>query len=150
MKQHAFLLTLILSASLLTGCGPVYQTRYTFQPPHNWHGRKCVNRCLAERSQCYSNCRVSNQMCRNSADMEALPSYLNYAHEQRKAGQPVYDNVNDFADKSGCYSNCGCASSYRECYENCGGIVTPYTVCTAFCPQPQPVTQNNLVPAGIR
>ncbi|PIZ04121.1 MAG: hypothetical protein COY58_05555 [Gammaproteobacteria bacterium CG_4_10_14_0_8_um_filter_38_16] len=129
-------LAVMTGVFLLSGCGPEYQTVYSYTPPHSWRGKKCVNRCLTKRTYCENTCRSQAQTCRTEAKLEALPAYLHYDHEQRNAGNPDYETVGDFADYSGCSDHCGCQSTYRACFENCGGSVFASTQCVAFCPKP--------------
>lgn len=120
---------------LLSGCGPVYETHYSYIPPRTWHGRECVNQCLTQRAFCRSQCATQKQACHAEADLEALPSYLSYEHQQRKSDNPDVETVSDFADYSACDTRCGCGSTYRACFSNCGGTVIANTICTAFCPK---------------
>jgi hypothetical protein len=134
MKLILTSIALVTAVITLSGCGPTYQTQYRYQTPSSWQGRNCVNQCLSQRTSCLTQCASQNQACRGMADLEALPAYANYAHNQQQAGLPAYQNVNDFANTSQCNSDCGCHNTYRDCFSNCGGVVTAYTVCTAFCP----------------
>lgn len=121
------------SIFLLSGCGPVYETHYNYVPPASWHGRQCANHCLAKRSRCRTSCQSAKQVCRSAADMDAMPAYLDYAQDQRNSGEPVVNSVSDFADYSNCPDKCGCGSTYRACFSNCGGTVIANTQCVAFC-----------------
>lgn len=132
MRKILFLLPIIF---LIAGCGPVYETHYSYIPPHTQHGRECLNQCLTQRSFCRSQCATQKQACHAEADVAAMPAYLESAHQARKSGQPDYETVSDFADYSACDTNCGCGSTYRQCFTNCGGTVIANTICTAFCPK---------------
>jgi hypothetical protein len=129
------LLLVICSVFLLSGCGPVYQTHYSYIPPHSWRGRRCINRCLADRSFCRSQCQTNAQSCETNANLIAMPAYLSYVQQQNAANQPITNSVSDFADYSNCSDHCGCESSYRACFVNCGGQVFANTQCVAFCHQ---------------
>ena len=147
MNRILAALGLITAILALSGCGPIYQSHYNYTPPNDWRGRTCVNQCLADRSNCRAQCATRNQACKTNAQLVALPAYINYQQGQNKAGLPVTENVNDFADTSQCNGDCGCGNTYRDCFTNCGGTITVSTVCTAFCPPP---AQNNLMPKSIR
>ena len=134
-KSFAFLSVLVIGL-FLVGCAPVYQTNYSYIPPKSWKGKQCVNRCLSNRSICRSVCRSATQSCRNTANLEAMPAYLQYVAEQKNQNQPLLRTVSDFADYSNCSDHCGCESTYRECYANCGGQVMADTQCVAFCKKP--------------
>src|SRR3990167_3408790 len=127
----------ILASILLTACGPVYQTTYTYDPPDAWSGRKCVNRCLEVKSQCNIECSRNNQVCVAEARENGDFRYRQYVREQRRLNKPVVLGPEDFIDTNGCYSGCSCDSDYRECYMNCGGKVITHQRCVAFCPKPQ-------------
>lgn len=132
-----FLLSALMTSFVvgLSGCGPVYQTNYHYVAPKSWRGKQCVNRCLSTRSRCHSRCNRQNQSCRNDANLAAMPAYLEYVSQQKKANLPATQSVTDFADYSQCYDSCSCESNYHECYRNCGGKVTAHTVCVANCKQ---------------
>jgi len=129
------LLLVICGVFLLSGCGPVYQTHYSYVPPHSWRGRRCVNRCLNDRSFCRSQCQTNDQSCQSNANLEAMPEYLMYVHHRQQQNEPAYRSPSDFADYSNCTDSCGCESSYRACFTNCGGSVLANTQCVAFCNQ---------------
>lgn len=135
IKSIFLLLTLILSVFALSGCGPIYQTQYSYIPPHSWRGRKCSNRCLSSRAICRSECQTNNQSCETNANMAAMPAYMAYVQRRDNENKPVYNNVRDYADYSNCSDHCGCESTYRACFTNCGGSVIANTQCVAFCNQ---------------
>lgn len=128
-------LIVIFSILMLSGCGPMYQTTYNYIPPHSYRGRRCVNRCLSDRSYCRSQCQTNLQSCETNANLIAMPQYLSYVQEQNASHQPINESITDFADYSRCSSHCGCATTYRECFTNCGGAVIVNRQCVAFCNQ---------------
>lgn len=125
---------------LMTGCGPIYETTYSYVPPKSYRGRTCVNQCLSQKGSCRNNCRLLNQSCRLQANAAAEPAYQAYLRSMRRQGKPPVETIADFADYSGCQSNCGCDVNYRQCYTNCGGKIIPHTVCTAFCNKAKPAS----------
>ena len=137
--KKIFFTTILLAtvAALVTACGPVYETHYSYVSPKSWRGKQCVNRCLRDRSRCQSRCQRNNQSCRNTANLAAMPAYLSYVEQAKKNNDPVWKNVSDFADYSQCNSSCDCESNYRQCFTNCGGDVIANTQCVAFCPKRQ-------------
>jgi len=124
---------LALLAFALTGCGPVYETSYSYKPPKNWAGRKCTNRCLSRRSFCNMRCRRNYNICRSDALEDARPEFRAYVREQRHQRLPIVKSLSDFADFGTCQRGCGCTINYRQCYSNCGGQVITHRVCVAFC-----------------
>ncbi len=130
--------TILAMTFLIGGCGPVYKTHYTYVPPKSYRARMCLNQCLSDKSSCNLNCRSLNQRCHSDADRAARPGYRAYVRKQRKNNKPIWRNISDFADYSGCRSGCSCSTDYRQCYTNCGGQVIASTVCTAFCKKATP------------
>ena len=111
----------------VSACGPVYQTKYSYIRPKTRRGNMCLNRCINIRN----NCQAMNQSCRADADHNAGPEYRRYVRRQRRRNKDVFMSRSDFADYSGC--NTDCTGSYNQCYENCGGQVIATQVCVAFC-----------------
>lgn len=143
MKKLFCTLPLLLVAVfslLLTSCGPIYSTTYTYVPPKTKHGQRCANRCLEQKSTCTTNCNMVHQACRMEADAVAQPAYQDYLRAQRKAGQAPVRRLSDFADYGNCGGDCGCGDTYNQCFTNCGGKIIPHTVCTAFCDKAEPGT----------
>ncbi len=99
--------------AMLTGCSPVYQTKYTYSKITTHKMAKCAVQCMQNRLLCQNTCFAGANSCNASADLD----------------QMTYG----FSDYSGCTDSCGCAKLYRVCYENCGGHVTAKTVCTSNC-----------------
>lgn len=126
-------LAILVMIFLVSGCGPMYQTTYTLVPPKTYRGRMCVNQCLSDKNQCTMSCRRIDQRCHAEADRAARPAYNVHVREQHRRNQRVQSGVSDFADYSNCRPGCNCTVNYRQCYANCGGTVTPHTICTAFC-----------------
>lgn len=133
MKNITTIIVLLITTLCLSGCGPQYQTTYSYIPPHSHYGRSCVNQCLNNRSNCNSQCQTNYQSCKTNANILAMPQYLLYIKAKNDANQPAYRSISDFADYSGCSTYCGCTSTYRSCFTNCGGSVLANTQCVAFC-----------------
>lgn len=129
------IIALSLCGLSLAGCGPMYQTHYSYIPPKSSNGRQCINQCLTNRSYCQSQCQTNYQSCKTSAELIAMPQYLSYVHQQNAANQPINQGIGDFADYSSCTTQCGCEPTYRSCFVNCGGSVIANTQCVAFCNQ---------------
>jgi len=133
MTRLILLTFAMISALALSGCGPLYQTKYTYTPPTTWQGRQCVNRCINHKSQCQARCRIETQQCRSNAMEAARPQYRKYVRAQKRQGKAVVMSLSDFADTNSCNDSCGCMTDYRQCYNNCGGTVNSQQVCVAFC-----------------
>lgn len=140
--KHVFSITLIaaivLASVLMSACGPVYSTSYSYVPPKSYRGRMCLNQCLSQKSMCQNNCSMLKQSCHMQANAMAEPAYHAYLHQMKRQGKTPWRNISYFADYSSCRDNCGCQGNYRQCYTSCGGRIIPHTVCTMFCPKPIP------------
>lgn len=132
-KMMAMLIGLIATALVLSSCGPMYSTSYSYVPPRSWRGKQCVNQCMMQQTTCKMQCKLSDQECHMNANMIARPAYRAYVRQQARAKQPIKKTIRDFADYSSCADSCGCVNLYRQCYTNCGGQVVARTVCVAFC-----------------
>lgn len=137
LRPYFKFILLFLITFILTACGPIYQTNYSYVPPKDFRGRQCINNCLEDKSMCNLHCSRVYQRCRSDAQAVAFPQYKQYVREQRRLHKPVIQTVDDFADYSACTSDCGCDNTYRQCYSNCGGKVIAKQVCIAFCKQPK-------------
>jgi hypothetical protein len=135
---RSFLSSSIIAAAtvFLTGCGPVYQTQYSFQAPRGHRARNCIaSNCERNKLLCERNCAANDRSCEWRASDEAQTAYHEYAVQQREHNQPISKSIDDFKSDWGCNQSCGCDSVYRQCYSTCGGTVIASTVCVAFCNQ---------------
>lgn len=137
MKKLVILFSLALSL-LLTGCGPVYQTTYSYEKPASQRARTCIaSNCERNKMLCQSNCAKNNNECEWRATEEAKTEYREYVRQQRYNNLPIKKSINDFKDDWDCNNSCNCQSVYRQCYSTCGGTVIAHTQCVAFCNQKQ-------------
>ena len=120
------LLVVLFVLSLLSACGPIYSTTYKFIPPKTAKANKCISRCQAIKQSCEQNCSQERRMCRmGNTVLAGVNSTVRGANQVR--GRALNTGINN------CNFNCGCNSSYRECYASCGGEVIELKQCTAFC-----------------
>lgn len=134
MRNNKLFLLLILCFTLLTGCGPIYQTSYTYQPPRSQNGKMCVAQCFQTKSYCQQMCQMQDQNCRMQAHQNAYYQFQSYSEEQRSQGKKIDRSIDDFDHSySECGQKCHCTSDFNLCYQNCGGSVFEHKVCTAFC-----------------
>jgi hypothetical protein len=136
MKKNKFYLMIFLITAWLSGCGPVYQTSYTYQPPTSQVGRMCISQCMQTKSSCEQMCQMQDQNCRMMARQNAFYQYQQYRDYQTSHGLSVDRNLNDFDNSFfECRKSCHCSADFNFCYQNCGGVVQEHKVCTAFCDQ---------------
>lgn len=130
-----WLLALVASVLLGTGCNPVYRTEYSLTPPPTEEGKMCSNSCLSQRSLCYDRCSTKETECRYTQKLEAGLIYLQYVSEQKRQKLPVEKDLTDFIDYSACRTGCTplCESTHRVCHVNCGGNVLEHRYCAAHC-----------------
>ncbi len=122
----------------VVGCGPIYETVYSYQPPRSGEGKMCVGQCQQTNRYCVQNCRLTEQTCKANAERQASYDYERYVREQHRNHQEIKKSVSDFnygycSSSSSCESECG--GDYRMCYTNCGGTVSSHQECTMFCDQ---------------
>jgi len=132
MQLKKFIL-FFLSLFLLSGCGPMYNSSYSFEQPKSFSGKQCSNTCLQNRTNCQMQCNTQNELCRTNARQAALPTYVLYLANKEEQAKNPHKTVDDFADYSNCNSSCGCDETYNQCFSNCGGIITENRQCVAFC-----------------
>ena len=107
----------LLSALLLTACGPYVVYDYT--PPHSAEGRVCAFQCNNQRGYCYQVNQNNFQQCQNNHNQ----MMWNYNSCKQAGGQHcVYPQA--------CVqqSSWQCDEIYRGCFTSCGGTVTSHVV----------------------
>ena len=142
------LFSIIILFFILTSCGPVYQTNYSYSPPEEMAGKQCLSLCSAQRQSCSSNCRDREQTCEIVARTLDLAENLScnkrkkYCNNNPDASGCIFDKNMDCNESSGSHSNCTnekkeckseCLSYYNECYINCGGKIDTQSICVQFC-----------------
>lgn len=128
------LISLLLIACILAGCGPVYQTSYTYQAPKNIQAKQCIIQCQQAKTTCQSACQTSQYQCQQAAMSQARFNYEEYKSQQKLMGKPVQADLNSFYNGGDCYNTCGqCSYNFNNCYTMCGGKVLVHKRCVAFC-----------------
>lgn len=123
----------------IAGCGPIYDTRYTFEPPRSAEGRACTFQCNQGKLQCQQIEDLNKDRCEQ---------------ESRRNQQDCEYNIRITKNRSPKWYECGsdscsadydrCEESYRSCYESCGGRVNATTVCVSNCDKiPPPPTSDS-------
>lgn len=120
----AFCLALIF----FTGCGPIYDTRYTFTPPQDSNARSCIFQCENLKMQCeqLEQMKVENCNYRARLDQDRCRGEIRRQGREPKSYECTLDS---------CFENTEhCEANYRSCYQNCGGRVHAEQVCIFNCP----------------
>ena len=122
---------LTLLALMLCSCGPLYETRYSFTPPRDYNGRSCVISCETSRLQCKQLQQMQYNTCEQQSRLEQDRCEFNIRLEGR---EPKWYECSS----SYCSNDTeSCESTYRNCYQLCGGSVIAEDVCVANCEVPQ-------------
>jgi hypothetical protein len=131
MNLRLWLLALPGLLISLTGCGPIYDTRYDLIPPTDDAGRFCTVECERLQLDCrraedrkYQDCTRDRQDAQNDYQ-RCLNKHKNDSSKCRGLSPNTYCS-------SANYSMCD--SDYRRCFQNCGGQVHSYQVCVFNCP----------------
>lgn len=135
LLQCLLLTLLIVTGLTLSGCGPIYTTRYTYEAPRGNNAHMCLMQCNQVRSMCQQMCSMKSSNCKAQAQQLAQQSYEQYATQRQLEHKKVKKTVNDFYDPFSCGNtdNCHCTENYNGCFSACGGQVIAHRVCTAFC-----------------
>lgn len=120
----------VIFLMFVSGCGPVYQTSYSFVPPEAVAGRSCVYNCEIIKRQCIDLQNRDAQDCERRSDWEI---------------RDCESRIRLAENRSPKWYECGgetcsadierCDGEYRGCYELCGGRVKATTVCVSNCEQ---------------
>jgi hypothetical protein len=125
-------ISVVLGALVLTSCGPIYETRYTFSPPRSGEGRNCTYQCEHSKQQCREIEEMRAQRCEEHSRWETERCQRDL--ERRGKKEHWYSCGGDSCSAD--YDRC--ESSYRSCYESCGGRVNSEEVCTMNCEKAPP------------
>lgn len=121
---------LVLIAVLVSGagCGPVYDTAYSFRPPPSGTGRVCVSQCETSRRQCGQLEDLRARQCEHDSQRQRVLCEAEVRIE--KGREPKWYECGSEL----CSANYDlCESDYRSCYQACGGEVRAETRCVANC-----------------
>jgi hypothetical protein len=130
MTRNKLALLQVVVLTLVTSCGPVYDTNYSFSPPRSAEGRSCIFQCEQSKLQCQQIEDLEASRCRDFAQ-----------REERRCRDDIRYNENRTPKWYECSSE-SCSSDYercetmhRACYQSCGGEVNVNTNCVANCDQ---------------
>ncbi|GEO80906.1 MBT domain-containing protein [Pararhodospirillum oryzae] len=136
-----FLVAVLVGLSC-AGCGPLYQTRYTFESPDTAEGRLCASQCVMWQQTCLLTCQQETTRCQERERDDARRDYRAYVRERESKGLKIKRTESSFYNAGHCANSaCAdqCAAVHRQCHETCGGTVSTTQACVAFCDQAPPV-----------
>jgi hypothetical protein len=117
-------LALCLVTLGLCGCGPMYNTQYSYTPPKSSAGLMCVTNCESSRNSCMQMETIKKENCEERTERDYR--WCLHSHE--------HDGHKDHCYKESCWvDDAHCKAEYDTCYQGCGGVVTATQVCVAFC-----------------
>src|SRR3990167_339271 len=118
MQRLLLIGSFIFLVSMLSGCGPMYETQYKYIPPASNIGKMCTSQCVQSKSMCQQMCEMRKQSCRRGERVRSGKK------DDRKFDylEPNCDNI-----------ACDCTETFNTCYGACGGEVLERQVCVAFC-----------------
>lgn len=131
--KTVYRLFILFVSLIMSACGPVYQTDYTFTPPTTESGQMCVFQCDNSKLQCGQLEEMKYQNCLDRADREYYNCENNKRYGYNKNGEWVCQD-NCYCFRSSCSVNEAiCDDRYRMCYQTCGGKVQSRTYCVSNC-----------------
>ena len=144
MKKILVIMATVFFSGLLAGCGPVYQTTYSYVMPKGKEARQCIRECLSQKQACNlqcdkqkKKCQARNQQSELLSDLVNMKARREEARHYHKHGKHHHRHYSRYPYSSysrvSCDTECGCDANYRVCYTSCGGQVIPHTVCVAGC-----------------
>jgi len=107
-----------------------YRTDYMYEGPITEEGQVCVVRCENRKER-----------CRNAAESGTADHYKQCEEQAQDEYETCAMRTTSFSERRLCYrKSCpvaadyiNCESSYRACFEGCGGLVWSRQVCEANC-----------------
>ena len=124
---------IVLTFSALASCGPIYDTEYIYDPPENSSGRACIFQCENSKNQCEELDRYRKEECERHSEWQRERCEADIW--RRKNREPKWHECGGET----CSSNTErCETSYRSCYQSCGGKVRAETRCVMNCDQVPP------------
>ncbi|MDX1655869.1 MAG: hypothetical protein R3310_11725 [Candidatus Competibacteraceae bacterium] len=122
------LLSLLAAFTLTAACGPIYETRYSFTPPPDPGGLRCISQCEINRQQCRQFLEIQRQNCLQEERISELEYHnclaVNPQQQQRCQQRRISCGYEDQSI---------CDEQYRYCYQGCGGAVEGREVCVFNC-----------------
>jgi hypothetical protein len=110
---------------MLSGCGSLYETNYSYIKPNSPQGVICTVQCENTRLQCVQNKELEKQNCETNKRLDNI-----------EYDQCVAAKGKDKCSRNWTYCSAdtsSCKTAYNNCYTACGGQVKTERVCVANC-----------------
>jgi hypothetical protein len=112
------------------GCGPTMKTTYKYSLPYSAQGLDCTHSCKKRLADCRAKEDIRSLECKKRQREDSDVCKYQLRVEQGTSPRWYACSERD------CISNYDrCESSFRSCFEDCGGDVTPVTEYIANCEQ---------------
>ena len=110
-----------------SGCGPVYETNYSYVPPSDMSAQTCIFQCQNMKMQCEQLEQMQASRCEDRGERERERCEREI---RRKGKEPKWYECGS-TTCSVDYERC--EMNYRSCYVACGGQVNAEQVCVFNC-----------------
>ena len=122
---------------LLTACGPIYQTTYSYTAPDALVPRACIQACGDVWTDCHTRAYLKVSSCESSAKRDQEKKFQEYKRTREKNNRKV-EHDSSFFNNGSCNTlksdlDQKCKNRYDNCYTSCGGTITPIKTCILFC-----------------
>ena len=122
---------------LLTACGPIYQTTYSYTAPDNLVTGACIQACGDTWDDCHDRANLEVSNCESSAKRDAEKNFQEYKRERERKNKKLDRDIGFFNNGS-CNTvksdlDRKCRSRYDNCFTSCGGTITTIKECILFC-----------------
>jgi hypothetical protein len=120
-----------LTLATVVGCGPVYRTQYSFVPPTDSDGKRCLVQCADIQARCRESAEnrasLERSACQQNATIRYAACLATAKDDSTRHACSSYASCNVSADTA------HCEDEYARCYASCGGQVESRQVCVSGC-----------------
>jgi hypothetical protein len=130
--SHGLVFALCAAAlATLVGCGPVYRTQYSFVPPVDTDGRRCIVQCADMQARCRESAENRASLERSACQQNATIRYAACLATAKGDSARTACNPSAYCEVRADTAHCD--DEYARCYATCGGQVESRQVCVLGC-----------------
>ena len=85
----------LIATTLISGCGPIYETEYQYAEPQGSMAAICINQCHSLKNDHTNRCLQAEQTCRHDEEENAQFAYGVYTANQINQKQPIEKTKQD-------------------------------------------------------